>query len=201
MSKVTSEMWDEIERQYADGARIAVLAREFNVSRARITRRASRYGWRRQETGDGNATAPGQTQDQPPGSLSGGTPQDQRTLLFERHRAAWAQEYDLRDDAFRVLKGEKTKLLPDIAAEDVQVRVSFAEKLIAMAHQSARALTIAQEGERRAYGFDYKQQQEASVEDEATARRRRELTDSILLMVHRARSEPAENPDGTEPET
>jgi hypothetical protein len=107
----------------------------------------------------------------------------------------------LRDDAFRVLKGEKTKLLPDIAAEDVQVRVSFAEKLIAMAHQSARALTIAQEGERRAYGFDYKQQQEASVEDEATARRRRELTDSILLMVHRARSEPAENPDGTEPET
>jgi hypothetical protein len=129
------------------------------------------------------------------------SPSDQRAVLSEQHRAAWAQLYDLRDEAHRVLKGDKTKLLPDTVPDAAQVRMSLAEKLIAMFDKGTRALTIAQEGERRAYGFDYKQQQEASVGDEATARRRRELTGSILLMVHRARFGPAENPDGTEPET
>lgn len=41
----------------------------------------------------------------------------------------------------------------------------------------------AQEGERRAYGVCYKQQQEAGPEDEAALQRRRELARSVIDTI------------------
>jgi hypothetical protein len=42
---------------------------------------------------------------------------------------------------------------------------------------------IAQEGERRAYGLDYKQQQATQVVDDVQARRRQELMGSVVDLV------------------
>ncbi len=44
-----------------------------------------------------------------------------------------------------------------------------------------------------------KQHQEPSGEGEAHIRPRTEVIDSILSTIHRARFEPADNPDGPEP--
>src|SRR5829696_8166045 len=116
MSELASEPWDEIERHYTEGARINVLAGRFNVSRDRITRRANKFGWVRNGADDGDATAQGQKLDGRSGSLNvssvGDTLiPDQCTSLVERHRAAWAEVYGLRDDAHRILKGKRPKFI------------------------------------------------------------------------------------------
>ena len=53
----------------------------------------------------------------------------------------------------------------------------------ALYEKRARALMIAQEGERRAYGLDYKQQQATQVVDDVQARRRQELMGSVVDLV------------------
>src|SRR3712207_913631 len=109
MPELASEPWDEIERQYVDGAGVDVLASRFNVSRARIRRQANKFRWVRNGADVGQTAAQGQTQYGPSGSLNVSSAEDapvsdQRTSLVERHRAAWAEVYGLRDDAHRILK-------------------------------------------------------------------------------------------------
>jgi hypothetical protein len=105
----------------------------------------------------------------------------------------------LRDDAHRILKGKQPKSITDVAVTDAQERLLLAVKVMALFEKEVRALTVAQEGERRAYALDFKQHQELSAEGEAQTRQRCELIASILSTMHRARFEPADTPDGTEP--
>jgi hypothetical protein len=67
-----------------------------------------------------------------------------------------------------------------------------------MADKDANSLMRAQEGQRRAYGVDYKQQREKAAEDEATTRRRHELARSILNMVDKAKGILAQGGDAGE---
>ena len=53
-------------------------------------------------------------------------------------------------------------------------RLALTAALITMFEKATKSLMTAQEVERRAYGYDYKQQQAPQAEDEATARRRAE---------------------------
>lgn len=192
MRKLTEEAWDAIAQQYADGIAVRAIARTFNVSRATIARRAKASGWASGRAGDRRSQASQSAQDR-----SSGSPQtagvdevervDPRTALLQRHRAAWAQTDILWDDAFRILRGDKPTLLEDIAFDSLADRVATAAKVMSIFERQTKALMVAQEGERRAYGFDYKQQQETAVEDEATARRRKELFASLLRMVNEVR--------------
>jgi hypothetical protein len=119
---------------------------------------------------------------------------DQRTAIVERQRTAWGVVYGLRDDAHRILKGQRPKFIKDVAVEDAQERLSLAVKVMAMFEKEARALTVAQKGERRAYGLSSKAH-EADAANEAKAHRRHDLIDSILSKMHRARFEAADHPD------
>jgi hypothetical protein len=203
MSELVSEPWDDIERQFSEGVHIDALASRFNVSRSQIRRRASKLGWVRKGGGDGEAAAPRARQDKAQRSLRGdvtgeASVADQRAAIVERQRTAWGGVYGLRDDAHRILKGQRPKFIKDVAVDNAQERVSLAVKVMAMFEKEARALTVAQEGERRAYGLSSKQHQEPSGEGEAQIRQRCELIDSILSTMHRARFEPADTPDGPE---
>jgi hypothetical protein len=74
MPELASETWDEIQRQYAEGAGIVALAGHFNVSRAQIRRRANKFGWVRNGANDGTAAA--QKQDRLPGSANASSAED-----------------------------------------------------------------------------------------------------------------------------
>ncbi|WP_457094712.1 hypothetical protein [Microvirga sp. P5_D2] len=96
----------------------------------------------------------------------------------------------MREDAFRLLKGEKPGFLKDLVGHDLtglESRVSLAAKLFTIVEKATRALLMAQEGERRAHGFDYKQQQEKTAEDEAALSRRREMAVSIIGRLEELR--------------
>src|SRR4051812_11201359 len=114
MVALMSEAWDEIARQYAGGVPVAAIAKRFNISRARITRRAKKLGWVRGDTNGGRAGSHASLQDGQPGSSQEeGAPasaSDQRAALLKRQKAAWGAAYELRDEAFRLLTGEAPAL-------------------------------------------------------------------------------------------
>jgi hypothetical protein len=184
MRKFASDVWDEIGRQYRAGIAINVLAKTFKVSRVTIERKAIQFSWihdqgdpvaPRQEEASGSSQEPQQV-----GVAHGSNP---RAVLVDRQSAAWEEVYALWEDASRLLKGQKPKLVLGIAVDDGEDRFALAVALITMFEKATKSLMTAQEGERRAYGYDYKQQQAAQAEDEAAARRRAELIRSLLNTV------------------
>jgi hypothetical protein len=200
MSELASEPWDEIERQFSEGVRIDALASRFNVSRSRIRRRANKLGWVSNGGDEGEAAAPRERQDRAQRSLKDAATGDaslanQRSAVVERQRMAWVEVYGLRDDAHRILKGQRPKFIKDVVVDDAQERLSLAVRVMAMFEKEIRALTVAQEGERRAYGLSFKPHEEMDAADKAKADRRHELIGSILSRMHRTRFEPADRPD------
>jgi hypothetical protein len=89
----------------------------------------------------------------------------------------------VRQDAYRILRGEEPQIIKDLATGDVDERLSRAARLLTMVDKDANSLMRAQEGQRRAYGFDYKQQEAETKEDEASRKRREETVDSLLELA------------------
>ena len=82
-----------------------------------------------------------------------------RDRLFERRRGEWEVFYELRADVYRILRGETPRILEAVEMSNILERMDIAKDLLALAEKDAKALMMAQEGERRAHGLDYKQQQ------------------------------------------
>jgi hypothetical protein len=185
MREVSPETWDAIARQ---GRRRGPgrhhrsafhrFSREDPASRARIPRRANPLGGIRDGAEDGDVVAAVQTQEAQPTAVAERA--DARTLLLKRHRAAWDDIHALGSEAMRILRREEPQILKGLVITDAEERLCGAERLLTLFSQDAGAPMLAQEGERRADGLDYKQLQEAQTEDEATASRRQELIASIL---------------------
>jgi hypothetical protein len=73
-------------------------------------------------------------------------------------------------------------MVRDLEFKDMKERVGFARKLIEIFEADARALSTAQEGERRSNGMDYKAQAESKQVDEAEARERKALVASLVQL-------------------
>lgn len=189
MTELAPEVWEAIARQYHDGIAIAAIAKAFNVSRPRIKRKADELGWVRSRADDGEAISPtgrsSLSQDARRAAVA--SVADQRSLLIDQQAAAWDDLYRVREDAYRLLRGEKPQIVKDVETDDVKERFRIAERLLTMVDKDANSLMRAQEGQRRAYGVDYKKQQETQVRSEADNRRRWELTQSIFNMVDHAK--------------
>jgi hypothetical protein len=185
MPQVSAEVWDEIARQYQAGIVVSVIAKTFNVSRVRIRLQAERFGWTRGVAEGGGAVAPEGTSGSSPeaSTPAAHAAAASHRMLFDQHRAAWASVHDLGDEMLRLLRGDELRILKGLQIDRVEERIDYGVKVITLFEKRAKALMIAQEGERRAHGLDYKQQQEAQAEDEATARRRAELIRSFLNTV------------------
>jgi hypothetical protein len=188
MSEVAPEVWEEISRQYGDGVAITAIAKAFNVSRARIKRQADELGWVRSREDNVEATPRrGRSGSLKVRRAAVASVADQRSLLIDRQRAAWDDLYGVREDAYRLLRGEKPKMVKDVGTDDMKECLRMAEKLLTMVEKDANSLMRAQEGQRRAYGVNYKKQQETPAADEAAIRRRHELAQSIINMVEQAK--------------
>ncbi len=105
---------------------------------------------------------------------------------MRRHKKGWEKVYAIRDDAHAVLSGKQTKVLTldyeEVTAMDTRERINLAGKLLARFEADARALSTAQEGERRSNGMDYKAQAETKQVDEAEARERKALVASLVQL-------------------
>jgi hypothetical protein len=62
-------------------------------------------------------------------------------------------------------------------------RLKYAGRLFSVYNTAANALMVAQEGERRAYGFDYRDQRKATYTDAQDQTRRAELMTEIAGLI------------------
>jgi hypothetical protein len=188
------------------------LAAKYGVTRPAINKAIKRYGWSRDpvimealaESLKAKYSGPA-FQDGPElldgvtgGDVTEGVAGDRQQLILQ-HQQQWANIRLLRDDAFRLLRGLPTRLLAKPLDHDIvdpetkkiiekretftlTKRINLAHKIIATFEADARAMMTAQEGERRAWGFDYKTQQDGNQVSEHEMRRRNELIDNLRAM-------------------
>lgn len=139
-----------------------------------------------------------------------------RVDLIEEHQGKWDSIDAIYEDAMRILRGEPTRVLvkpQTIYAEDgitvlekaevmtLTKRVNLAAKLVALYEGASRGLMTKQEGERRAYGFDYKTQLEDTGVDEGARRQRLEMATEVITTVQQLKDQLAAATAGAPPQT
>ena len=189
---MTPEEWKKVGELYVANIPVLRISKQFGVARISIERAAKRFGWVKIPREDIEEVVQAKVHG---GHLST-DPQakaefiekvaDERAILMRRHKKGWEKVYAIRDDAHAVLSGKQTKVLTldheEVTAMDTRERINLAGKLLAMFEADARALSTAQEGERRSNGMDYKAQAESKQVDEVEARERKALVASLVQL-------------------
>ena len=191
-SKLTPEEWKKVGELYIANMSVLRISRQFGVARISIERAAKRFGWVKIPREDIEEVVQAKVHG---GHLSTDPHAkaefiekvaDERALLMRRHKDGWRKVYAIRDDAHAVLSGKQTKVLTldyeEVTSMDTRERISLAGKLLAMFEADARALSTAQEGERRSNGMDYRAQAESKQVDEVEARERKALVASLVQL-------------------
>jgi hypothetical protein len=202
--KLNPEIWAEIGRKWITGVTPSHLSRQYGVTRRAITQAAERYGWGRLPEHEIHAATQAKlhgieyvaAQVTAPATRAKIIDEaaDARARLIRKHQRDWDALYLIRADAYLILRGQNPKVIADaqktdggatmmvrdLEFKDMKDRVSFARKLIEIFEADVRALSAAQEGERRANGFDYKAQQQVDAKDETAERERKRLMASLV---------------------
>ncbi|MEE1611887.1 hypothetical protein [Microvirga sp. CF3016] len=196
-AKLAVEQWQKLGEEWSAGSSVSSLSLKYNVSRKAIDNAAKRNGWIKNPIVNQALTVVRRekTEDDPRTGTENArvvhVACDRATLILQ-HQGQWSDIYELRQDAFRMLRGEPMRLVSnrDVLDENGVIvekaetlsltkRIALAHKLMAIFEADARSMMTAQEGERRAWGFDYKLQQDGNAVNESELRRRSELIDSI----------------------
>jgi hypothetical protein len=203
---LTAEEWKKLGAEYCAGVSTNQLSKRWGPSRPTIDDAAKKNGWQRDPELKAALAQQTKAKQQLHGDLQPSHDDkvaaldvlaDDRSQLILAHKGQWRDMRRLREEAMLILAGKPTKILPepkDVVDADGKVvekaehltltkRVNLAAKLIQTFEIDARALALTQEGERRAYGFDYRSQQEGDKQDEDGLRRRRELAGSVIRMI------------------
>ena len=216
MPKLTDETWQVIRDQWAAGASDAALATQFGVSRQTIERRATTHKWRNDACEGTSGRPPDRPQAKGSDSRGndGGAPSQpirDRAQLALKHQAEWEELESIRADVVAAFQDIRIQLRSSVssASPDRQNRKSStgtqnlppglgprvtldehlkqATRWAALYEKAASGLQKAQEGERRAYGFDYKMQQQQTAVDPVEQQRINEMIDYLLDRMDWAR--------------
>jgi hypothetical protein len=152
MPQKSPEEWAKIRYAYEAGTGPAELARQYGVSRQRITKKAREECW----TQDVEPAIRRMVAESVAGVVVGATPAekaaamhaeaDRRQAVIERHRKEWSELEDLRQRVIdRVTEAEKVH-----DWEEYKRTKIFADTITDMLN----ALRIKQDGERKAWNLD-----------------------------------------------
>ncbi len=193
MPKLTDDTWQAIRGQWATGASDASLATLYGVSRQTIKRRAAAQQWQRDDACEGarERSPEGRQANGSDGGAPGQPILDRAQLAFKQ-QAEWAPIDAIQADMLAALQSIRTWLQASVAraspgrqnrksatgapnrAPGLDPRVTLDDVLkwattwAALYEKAASGLHKAQEGERRAHGFDSRMQQQQTAEDAAT---------------------------------
>ena len=198
MPKLTDDTWQAIREQWETGASDASLATLYGVSRQTIKRRAAAQQWQRDEACEGaRERSPEGRQAHGSDGAPGQSILDRAQLAF-KHQAEWAPINAFQADMLAALKSIRTWFQASVAralpsrqnrksapgapnrAPGLDPRVTLDDLLkwsmtwAALHEKAASGLHKAQEGERRAHGFDFRMPQQQTAEDPATIQSRNE---------------------------
>jgi hypothetical protein len=182
----------EARELYEKGHTPYRVAKLLGLSKNTVKKYATREGWiagALPDEDDDDWTDPsdpdGHTVD--PGHAISVLQQGESTLrsLVKEHQAEWNEIERLRVDALRCYQDETFR--PEDAPDTwggSKDRLTYAAKLFGMYNVAANALMVAQEGERRAHGYDYKDQRKAAKEEGKDYARQADALRSMMASVY-----------------
>jgi hypothetical protein len=169
-------VWAQVRAGYQQGASLSELARSSGLSRTAIRTRARLEGWTKPETAQpSDPVSPG-----PLARVGTTSPLDslpnERHALIRQHRREWRDLDRLGRESIRAASASHSSPA-DLSAKEAnrmstKEQQSHAKGLMGLFKAAVEGLTIKQEGERRAHGFDYKAQQEEKVDKGALDKQR-----------------------------
>ena len=190
---------------YEGGLPIQRIANRYHVARGTIRNYAKAGGWVKPEIEI--ADAPDADTD---ASAAPGNPEvgwqvailedgiDPRVALVKGHQREWKEIEAIRKLALKAFKDPAFK--PEDADDkwNATERLKYAGRLFSVYNTASNALMVAQEGERRAHGFDYRDQRKAANAEAQDQTRRAELMTEIagLIEIITSKDEEPENIEG-----
>lgn len=138
--------WETIRAEYEAGSSMGALSRTYGVSKTAISKRARKEGWTQDVTEAVNRLVNAKVygvvasvnQEKKAAAMAAAA--DERVAVIHRHQDEWRRHQAIIDEALANNDFERAKLAK-ITAETIRIR---------------------QDGERRAWGIDLTQQQQAT---------------------------------------
>jgi hypothetical protein len=196
--KYPQHLWDEARESIADGETVNGAAKRLGINRSALRKRIKKEAWtiltedekaerrlKDQEDQDQDGTGPRVVLYDP-------TAFDERAHLIRFHQREWRDIEKIRKLAVKAFTDDTFK--PKDASEtwDSDDRLKYANRLFSMYNTAANALMVAQEGQRRSYGFDYRDQRKAASAEAQDQTRRAELMTEIAGLIEIITSKDAE---------
>jgi hypothetical protein len=188
--KLSDEEWKEIRLRWEAGEKSHTLSKcgLWDISSQSIDKMAARHGWKRslvaevaQRTAEklsdiGYDSTP-EERDAAVDKLS-----DERVALVRKHREQWIGIDPIRLTAIAIYEGRPNDIMGEDSEgwDDPLKRLATANRVMGFFEKQVNGLTLAQEGERRAHGFDYKVLQGDKGNDPESQRLRKERIDGLL---------------------
>jgi hypothetical protein len=188
-SKYPQFLWDEARASVEAGEAVQAAAKRLGINREALRKRAKSQHWKLLTPEEKRQQRAKEREDQedqdrgPPLAPFDPTGADERSNLIRFHQREWADVEKIRKLAVEVFTNDKFK--PEDASEDWDSddRLKYAHKLFTMYNTAANALMVAQEGQRRSYGFDYRDQRKAASAEGQDQTRRAELMTEIAALI------------------
>jgi hypothetical protein len=202
--------WQIIREAYEEGASLTEIGRQYEVSAQAVHKQAKKRGWVRADHGlsDVQADVDAATTAKLTGefnhagfnhginhagedegyaeALEGAA--DLRVRMILRHRRAWSELRERERMAFQAALDPDWVPPGDEPGDPLPFdkRIQYATSLAKLFKQHAEQLVTAQEGERRANGFDYKLQQAETKppEDPSIAAQRQQSLKELIAGIH-----------------
>jgi hypothetical protein len=220
--------WHIIREAYEEGTSLTEIGREYDVSAQAVHKQAKKRGWARanREVSDVQADVDRLTTAKLAGgfnhagvnheginhagddegdaaALEGAA--DLRLRMIQRHRTAWSEVRELGRMAFQAALDPDWVPPGDEPGHPLPFgkRIEYATSLSKLFKQHAAELMTAQEGERRAHGFDYRIQQAETKppEDPLLAIEKQQSLQQILDNMNSIAGQKAPPPASTDTET
>jgi hypothetical protein len=202
--------WQLIREAYEEGASLTEIGRQYRVSAQAVHKQAKKRGWVKPNrtasdvqadvdtattaklTGEFNHAIPNHGINHPDedegydAAVEGAA--DLRVGIIQRHCTAWSELRELERTAFQAALDPDWVPPGDEPGDPLPFdkRIQYATSLAKLFKQHAEQLVTAQEGERRANGFDYKLQQAETKppEDPEIAAQRQQNLKNLIAGIH-----------------
>jgi hypothetical protein len=109
---------------------------------------------------------------------------DTYKALIAGHQREWTDIEDIRIEALKAFKDPEFRPADASETWTAKDRLNHAQKLFAMYNTASNALMVAQEGERRAHGFDYRDQKKAAKEEIKDYAKQADALRKMMASVH-----------------
>jgi transposase-like protein len=185
VSKYPQHLWDEARESIEGGEYVNSAAKRLGINRSTLRRRIKLEQWRVRDE-DERAELQAEREAEDHGVSSPGMvikPGSEIDRLIDLHRREWTDIEDIRKQAVVAFKDDKFR--PADASEkwSAKDRLQYAAKLFSMYNTASNALMVSQEGQRRSYGFDYREQMKQAKADGADKANQAALMDRLMASL------------------